>query len=77
MEATPEGRAMVDEYYDIAPTIVKRIEKDADSRKVYQELYEDYLVPCIHLIQDGQYEACRDTYQEMVLELKNRYMHQN
>ncbi len=77
MEATPEGRAMVDEYYDIAPTIVKRIEKDADSRKVYQELYENYLVPCIHLIQDGQYEACRDTYQEMVLELKNRYMHQN
>lgn len=74
MEATPEGRAMVEEYYDIAPTIVKRIEKEADSREIYLGLYRDYIVPCIHMIQDRQYEECRDTYQDMVMELKHRYM---
>ncbi len=77
MEATEEGRAMVDEYYDIAPTIVKRIEKEENSREIYLGLYEDYLVPCIRMIRAQEYEACKDTYQGMVLELKNRYMSQN
>ena len=74
MEATPEGRALVEEYYDIAPTIVKRIGKEEDSRRIYEELYRDYLVPCIRMIREKQYESCRDIYQDMVMDLKKRYM---
>ncbi|MCD8198008.1 MAG: hypothetical protein LUE24_12740 [Lachnospiraceae bacterium] len=74
LETTPEGHALVEEYYDIAPTIVKRMEKSPDSVMLYKELYQDYLTPCIQEIAAGQYEECRAHYQEMVLDLKEKYM---
>lgn len=75
MEKTPEGHALVQEYYDIAPTIVKRMEKEPERDTLYQELYEQYLMPCIHEIEEGAYEACCSRYESMVLDLKNRYFH--
>lgn len=74
LEHTPEGHAMVEEYYDLAPTIVKRMEKQPDRDALYRDLYENYLVPCIRQIEAQEYDACRDKYQEMVLNLKARYM---
>ncbi len=61
-------------YYDIAPTIVKRINRRPDKAKIYQSLYEDYLLPCIQDIEAQDYEACETRYQEMVLNLKQKYM---
>ncbi|MBS6397585.1 MAG: hypothetical protein KH452_10625 [Clostridiales bacterium] len=74
MESTPEGHRMVEEYYDIAPTIVKRMEKQPDRRQIYEELYQDYLMPCIRYIEAEEYEACREKYQDMVFDLKKKYM---
>lgn len=74
LEATPEGHEMVREYYNIAPTIVKRVEKQPDRDRIYRELYENYIGPCIQKIENQEYEACKETYQEMVLELKARYL---
>ncbi len=74
LEATPEGHALVEEYYDIAPTIVKRIQKSPDSEALYRALYRDYLTPCIEEIRAGQYEECGAHYRAMVLDLKSRYM---
>lgn len=74
LAATPEGRALVDEYYDIAPTIVKRINRQPDRVRVYQSMYEDYLLPCIQDIEEQNYETCKARYQEMVLALKEKYM---
>ncbi len=74
LAATPEGQALVEVYYDIAPTIVKRINRRPDKAKIYQSLYEDYLLPCIQDIEAQDYEACETRYQEMVLNLKQKYM---
>lgn len=74
LEATPEGHALVEEYYNIAPTIVKRMEKQPDRDRLYRKLYEDYLMPCIREIENQEYEECQARYQEMVLELKERYL---
>ncbi|MCD8248490.1 MAG: hypothetical protein LUC60_01300 [Lachnospiraceae bacterium] len=74
LETTPEGHALVEEYYDIAPTIVKRMEKSPDSGALYRTLYQDYLMPCIEKIKAGKYEECRTHYQAMVLDLKQKYM---
>lgn len=74
LETTPEGKALVEEYYNIAPTIVKRMEKEPDKKALYQKLYENYLMPCIREIENQEYEACQSRYQDMVLELKERYL---
>lgn len=75
LERTEEGHALVEAYYDIAPTIVKRIDRRADRRAVYERLYGDYLLPCIRSIEKQDYETCQKQYQEMVLGLKEQYIH--
>lgn len=74
LDITPQGHALVEEYYNIAPTIVKRINRQPDRSRVYQRLYEDYLLPCIRCIEAKDYEACMVGYREMVLALKEAYM---
>lgn len=74
LEATPEGHALVEEYYNIAPTIVKRIDRQPDRNQIYGQIYRDYLLPCIRKIEEQDYEACGAGYEKMVLDLKARFM---
>ena len=74
LETLPDGHALVEEYYDIAPTIVKRIEKQKDRDEIYRGLYQNYIMPCIQDIENQEYEACRDRYREMVKGLKAKYI---
>ena len=71
---TPEGRDLVKEYYNIAPTIVSRIAHSKMPGQIYEEICQNYLVPCIGLIEEGKPEACRERYMAMVYALKGRYM---
>lgn len=66
--------ALVEEYYNIAPTIVKRIDKSSDAQEKYQYIWEHYLQSCIADIETGRLEACGETYVEMVEELKRQYL---
>ncbi|MBQ6807367.1 MAG: hypothetical protein IJO97_08060 [Lachnospiraceae bacterium] len=70
----PDGEQIVKEYYNIAPTIVKRIEKESAPEEKYQYLWEHYLKFCIAMIEAGQYQACREKYEEMVEELRKQYI---
>jgi len=74
LEKTMENHLLVEEYYNIAPTIVKRIDKQPDREKIYKELYQNYIQPCIHAIESYDYEVCKEHYKEMVLDLKERYL---
>ena len=69
------GEAMVHEYYDVAPSIVKHIGKRADADVIYEGIWQQYLSPCIRLIESGQNEECVDLYKRMVYELKDLYFH--
>ena len=71
----PDGEALIRHYYDIAPTIVKRIGREGDARKVYEGIWKDYLSPCIRLIEAEDNEGCRTVYQDMIYALDKRYFH--
>ena len=68
------GKELVEEYYDIAPTIVKRIEKSADAEAKYQYILEKYISPCVNLIEADKKEECKKVYIDMVNTLKREYM---
>ena len=74
LSSTKEGQALIEEYYDIAPTLVKRIDKDVDSQAKYLWLWNTYLAPCIAYIKSGLQEECRETYCSMIEELRAEYM---
>lgn len=72
--STPEGAALVKEYYNIAPTIVSRIARSENPGQVYENIWQNYLVPCVNLIEAGKPQECQEQYMAMVYELKGRYM---
>lgn len=72
---TEEGKAMVEEYYDLAPAIVCVIDMHTDREKIYEDLYRSRLLPCIRCIEKGENEKCRDLYTDMVMDLKKKYLY--
>lgn len=73
--STTEGRELVQEYYNIAPTIVKRIDKENAAEKIYKDIWNTYLNPCISMIENGENEKCRDLYSSMVRKLEAQYLY--
>ena len=69
-----DGEALVGTYYDIAPTIVNRINKREDSEEIYSGIFYRYISPCISLIEEDKNEECRELYSKMVYSLREEYM---
>lgn len=69
-----DGRSLTQEYYDIAPTIVKRIAKEADPEEKYRYLWNTYIKRCVDYLEKGQNEQCSRLYQSMMQELRAEYM---
>ncbi len=63
------GAELVEKYYMTAPALVERINTRIDAENVYEGIYEQYLMPCLHMIESGQNEACAALYQQMVQKL--------
>lgn len=74
LSSTKEGQTLIEEYYDIAPTLVKRIEKDVCAKEKYLWLWNTYLAPCVAYIKAGEEENCKETYCGMIEELRSEYM---
>ena len=65
------------EYYDIAPTIVKHINRDKKCKEIYASIWEEYLAPCLHLIEEDRKEDCQELYTRMVRNLEKEYFYKN
>ncbi len=70
-----DGPAMIEEYYDIAPSIVKHIDRQPDSSRIYRWIWEKWISPCIEMIETNRMEECKDHYVDMVQTLKEKYFH--
>ena len=72
---TPEGRSLVDEYYELAPGIVMLINMRQDAGEIYEKIYNEHLKPCLEFIEEGNNEACRRRYESMTRGLKEKYLY--
>ncbi len=75
MMSLPDGEQMIRDYYDVAPSIVKHIDKQPDSVRIYNDIWDQYIGPCIEDIRAGKMEECMELYISMVLNMKDRYFH--
>lgn len=75
LASLPEGERIIKAYYDVAPTIVKHINKRKDSAAIYEDIWQRYLSPCISMIEEGKNEECKDLYIEMVEALQKEYFY--
>lgn len=70
MSKTEEGKALVEEYYRIAPEIVKKIDASPERDKYYGYI-SSVVEKCVALIGQARNEEALAEYRAMVLELKN------
>lgn len=75
LEDALEGQDLVHKYYDIAPTIVTRINREANAHGIYCELWSEYLEPCVRFIEQDMVIETKELYTKMVNELSIRYLH--
>lgn len=68
----PDGKKLIKQYYDTAPEIVRKIDRQPDNHEIYQELNEKYLTPCLRYIEDEKYQECKELYSDMVYSLYDR-----
>lgn len=68
------GKELVMQYYDMAPDIVMRINQHKAAEMIYDNIYKQYISPCISFIEQNKYEKCEEIYTEMVYSLRNQYM---
>ena len=70
----PEGKKLVEEYYNIAPGIVVCIDLCSDRERRYAALRRDDLEPCYDRLLAGDKEGCRERYIGMVEKLKREFL---
>ncbi len=70
----PDGEELINEYYNIAPTIVNRINKKDNAVEIFQSIFQTYINPCIQDIEANDNEACKQTYIKMIRVLQQEYM---
>lgn len=67
------GRALVQEYYVVAPEIVRRIDASADPRSEYRQIYFGLVCPAFEHVRTGQFAAAVEVYRRGVGELVLRW----
>ena len=70
-----DGKSLVDEYYNIAPKIVEKINSLSDSAEIYKNIWRDYLSACLKFIESGDNQQCKKVYIRMVNALKEKFLH--
>ena len=73
LASLPDGDELIRRYYDVAPSIVKHIGQSGHSGKIYQDIWLDYIQPCIRMIENGEAEECRKLYEDMVVTLEKKF----
>ena len=74
LRSCPDGQALIDEYYDIAPGIVLCINTCSNRHETYRQIRDQYLAPCYEDLQHGRLADCKARYVEMVRTLESRFL---
>jgi hypothetical protein len=67
-----KGRKLVQQYYSIAPTLVKKLEKNPNRKNLFMEIYQNIKNAC-EAIENREFERAKIIYQQAVSHLYNYF----
>jgi len=70
----PDGKALIEEYYEVAPQIVRSINQQKESKQIYDSIWNKYLSDCIAMIEKEDYLSCKRKYVAMVRNLESKFL---
>lgn len=62
----PDGPGLIRRYYETAPAIVAKIDRQTNRSEIYRYLNRTYLSKCLSYIESGENEACKKLYTDMM-----------
>lgn len=68
-----EGKRTIREYYEIAPSIVEAIKRQANDHEIFCKIFRD-IEKVVSLTNTGNSKEASREYKEMVLRLKQQYL---
>ena len=74
VRSLPAGDEVIENYYDIAPRIIEKINASLDSSEVFEFLYERLVRRSVQLIESGRKHRAFENYRSIVRELKQEYL---
>lgn len=73
LASLPNGRAEIDQYYQLAPTIVANIDKQSNREEIWNQVYTELIEPCVRMIHANKNESAHQLYKAYSLELSRQY----
>ena len=64
----------IENYYYIAPKIVEKIELNSESKKIFNKLYDELVIPCCELIKNHKNYEAYNKYKKYSLALYEKYV---
>lgn len=61
-----DGKDLIKKYYETAPIIVEKINKQINEAEIYINLNNTYLLKCLNFIENNENEKCKETYIDMM-----------
>lgn len=74
MRTTPTGAADICEYYHTAPAIVEKIKTLPNATDIFDQIYSELVLPCVHLIEAGSNEEAYIMYKGYTKALQTQYL---
>lgn len=68
------GRAMIDDYYAMAPGIIKSINRQPDKKAIYMDIYNQMIVPVMKNMDSKNFSEAVNTYRNYTYFLKSRFL---
>lgn len=69
----PFGKSEIEEYYHIAPYIVKAINQDKDASNLWERMYDECILVCVRKIESGDMQGAYVQYKQLISELCMRF----
>ena len=73
LASEPDGKALIAQYYETAPQIVRRIDAQSNATEIYRSIWTQYLAPCLNFLDNGDNLSCKARYVEMVSALQKKF----
>lgn len=67
------GKCEIAHYYHVAPTIVANIKKQEDAIAIFEQIYNELVLPCVKHIEQARHSTAHELYKEHVLMLEEKY----
>lgn len=73
LKTTEEGKAIVEQYYKIAPKIVEKIDASNKQKEYYEYIYS-VVKECVTCIEKGEQESALSRYRDMTIKLQTELL---